>query len=118
MTTLTGEEAVEDAEFMADNGVGIYEAAKRTGRSTEALEVLLRRYGRLDVLHKLRAQETSAVDTWAAREGREVAWSQTALGRRVLASAEEHRRLAADTFNDSEDATERRRLDLTLGRTA
>ncbi|GEL95385.1 hypothetical protein [Cellulomonas composti] len=113
--TLTREEVIEDCTFLALNGVGIYEAAHRTGRTTEALEVLLRRANRLDLLHTLRAQETSPVDTWAGRVGHELAWSSTALGRHVLARAEEHRRAAADRHDDSPATTERRRLVLLTG---
>lgn len=114
MPNLTREEVIEDAEWLASTGVGIYEAAHRTGRTTEALEVLLRRAGREDVLHKLRAQETSPVDTWAGRTRRATAWQSTPIGRRLMAAAEEHRRIAADLYDDSPETTQRRRLDILL----
>jgi len=106
---LTTEEVIEDAHWLAETGVGIYEAAHRLGRSTEALEVLLRRRGELDLLHRLRAQETAIVDPWGGRTSREQPWKDSPAGRMVLRDAEEWRRLAADRWDDSPEETARHR---------
>ena len=52
---LTTAELIEDLEFLADAGVGLLEAGRRTGYTTEAIEKRLQRNHRTDLLARLRA---------------------------------------------------------------
>lgn len=44
---------VEDAEFLADQGVGMYDAAPRLGRTVDALDKYLRNHQRPDLVRRL-----------------------------------------------------------------
>lgn len=51
---------IEDAAWLAETGESWDGALRRLGRSSEALENLLRRARRLDVLHALRSRRWAA----------------------------------------------------------
>lgn len=50
---------VEDATFLADNGVGITEAARRLGVLAASLRDYLTRHGRNDLVARLLANDPS-----------------------------------------------------------
>lgn len=53
-------DVIEDARFLATDGVGLTETAHRTGTTPVALEKLLRDHHELPLLHQLRAHEPIA----------------------------------------------------------
>lgn len=66
-------ERVEDAEFMANTGAGLEEAAERLGLTTEHLEQVLRRAGRADLYHRLRNGAARDAQPATRKNGRKAA---------------------------------------------
>ena len=112
--TLTDTEFVEDVAFMADAGVGLREAARRSGSTVGAIERRLYRLHEHGLVARMRAADPAPANTVAAVESRYVKWRRTPLGRRVLADAAKWLDLTAASWPDDESDQERRRVDVLL----
>jgi hypothetical protein len=108
--TLTFDELAADLEFLADAGVGLVEAARRTGYTAAALERRLRRHGRADLFTRMRAMDPAVTPTAVIREDRYAAWARSPEGRAVVSRAARFLEHARATYPDSEAVQAERRV--------
>lgn len=94
---LTPEELIEDLTFLAESGVGMREAARRLRYAVPAIQRMLYRRDRRDLLHALRALDPTSPNTTLGAVSRYTRWAQGPVGSAVLWNAERHRAHAAET---------------------
>lgn len=114
---LTLDELIEDLAFLAENGVGMREAAKRTGFTVIALERRLDRHGHKALLGRLRVQDPPAVNVHAIRADVYAQWKR-GKGAHVIADATRHLQSVKEAHPDPEWVKAKRRgnLDADLAR--
>lgn len=107
--TLTAEELIEDLDFLAAAGVGMIEAARRTGYTVDAIYRRLQRHGRADLVARLKAQNPISLDTSEIRADRYAAWAHSPEGRAVVTRAARYLEHARATDPVPDDVAAQRR---------
>lgn len=107
--TLTAEEIVEDADYLAKSGAGFREAAARMGMGCDALEARLRREGRADLYNTLRERDPLTPD-WGQHRSRYERWAASPEGRAILHRLALYLERARAVYPDTERDKAARRL--------
>lgn len=110
LPSLTDDEVIEDATWIASNGEGMRSAAERMGTTVAALEARLYRAGAGDVVARLRALDPPWPQSTEQNEARLSKWARSPMGRHVRRDASRWLAHTRGVWPDTEEEQAGRRL--------